>query len=40
MKFKQEKDRFALEREEMNKTITRLISKETQFKHELKSKDL
>lgn len=40
IRFKQEKDKFALEREELNKNITRLLSKETQFKHEIKQRDL
>lgn len=39
-KFKGEKDRFTIEKEELNKTVQRLISKETQYKHELKNKDL
>src|SRR4051812_2136836 len=38
-KFRHDKDKFAVEREELNKTITRLVSKETQFKHELKNKE-
>lgn len=40
IKLKQERERWTLERDELNKKNVQLMSKETQYRHELKSKDL
>lgn len=39
MKAKQERDKWALERDELNKRILQVTTKETQYRHEIKSKD-
>jgi len=40
LKHKQEVTRFTQEKDELNKRLTQLISKETQYRHEIKSRDL
>lgn len=38
--MKEEKDRIQGDRDELNKQIVKLQNKETQFKHELRQKDM
>jgi hypothetical protein len=40
LKHKSEVQRFTSEKDDLTKKLTQMVSKETQYRHEIKSRDL